>query len=287
MKALALLVAILILPLGAEAQTCSAFSTCEEAMESLQKGNASLDRDNDGIPCESICGGGSGDSGSESRSGSGSVGEGAPGDPPASTSQGCRILSSYDARRVAKGERVDLSGNGCQIIFNPESKTGDRPSVFRRRSQAFSGGGRAPKQGQSATLVSVGDGDTIRVRTSSGRNQTIRLACIDAPEMAQGATGRAAREALASMVQIGPLQIKPQTTDRYGRSVAEVFVGGRNVNLELVRGGFAFAYRKYLAQCDQAAYLGAEAWAQQAGQGVWRYGTEKPWDYRQRRRESR
>jgi endonuclease YncB( thermonuclease family) len=193
----------------------------------------------------------------------------------------CRVTTPEE---WPKASGVDLSGNGCQIIFNPESKIGDRPSVFRRRSQAFSGGGRAPKQGQSATLVSVGDGDTIRVRTSSGRNQTIRLACIDAPERAQGAPGQVAREALAAMVQSGPLQIKPQTTVRYGRSVAEVFVGGRNVNLELVRGGFAFAYRKYLAQCDQAAYLGAEAWAQQYGQGVWRYGTERPWDYRQRRK---
>jgi endonuclease YncB( thermonuclease family) len=75
--------------------------------------------------------------------------------------------------------------------------------------------------------------------------------------------------------------------DKYGRTVAEVFVGGRNVNLELVRYGHAFAYRKYLGQCDQAAYLSAEALAQQYGQGVWRYGTERPWDYRQRRRESR
>ena len=89
------------------------------------------------------------------------------------------------------------------------------------------------------------------------------------------------------MVQSGPLQIKPQTTDRYDRSVAEVFVAGRNVNLQMVRFGHAFAYRKYLAQCDQAAYLGAEALAQQYGQGIWRYGTERPWEFRQRRRESR
>jgi len=258
----------------------------------LNDGNTRLDGNGNGVPCENLCGGGGefgsknglGSRGSgESGSGSGSAGQ----DPPSSTSQGCRILSSYDARRVAKGERVDLSGNGCQIIFNPESKTGDRPSVFRRRSQAFGGGGRAPKQGQSATFVSVGDGDTIRVRTSSGRNQTIRLACIDAPERAQGAPGQVARAALAAMVQSGPLEIKPQTTDKYGRTVAEVFVAGRNVNLQMVRFGHAFAYRKYLAQCDQAAYLGAEAWAQQYGQGVWRYGTERPWDYRQRRRESR
>jgi hypothetical protein len=51
--------------------------------------------------------------------------------------QTCRVLSSYDARRVTKGERVDLSGDGCQIIFNPESKIGDRPTAAPlRRSQA-------------------------------------------------------------------------------------------------------------------------------------------------------
>ena len=127
----------------------------------------------------------------------------------------------------------------------------------------------------------------LRVSTRDGKRLTIRLACIDAPEMAQGAPGHAARDALAGMVQSGPLEIKPQTTDKYGRTVAEVFVGGRNVNLELVRHGHAFAYRKYLAQCDQAAYLGAEAWAEQYGQGVWRFGTERPWDFRQRRGEGK
>jgi endonuclease YncB( thermonuclease family) len=114
---------------------------------------------------------------------------------------------------------------------------------------------------------------------------TIRLACIDTPEMAQGAPGEAARAAVAQMVRSGPLEIKPKTIDKYGRTVAEVFDSGRNVNLQLVRGGYAFVYRKYLDQCDQAAYLDAEAWAQRYAQGVWRYGTERPWEFRQRRKE--
>jgi endonuclease YncB( thermonuclease family) len=36
----------------------------------------------------------------------------------------------------------------------------------------------------AATVLSVGDGDTLRVVEGSKR-LTIRLACIDAPEMAQ------------------------------------------------------------------------------------------------------
>lgn len=39
-------------------RTCSQMTSCEEAKFHLtQCGVKSLDRDNDGIPCESICGG--------------------------------------------------------------------------------------------------------------------------------------------------------------------------------------------------------------------------------------
>lgn len=232
MRTAALLSLFLALPLGANAQRCSDFRTCEEAMESFRNGNTKLDRDRDGIPCESLC------------SGSGGGSKGKP----------------------TKRSSVQPQ----QRLSSPP-----RPSPVAK----------VPVPRQPATLASVGDGDTIRVSTRSGQRLTIRLACIDAPEMAQGLAGQDARAALAEMVKSGPLEIKTQTTDKYGRTVAEVFVGGKNVNLALVRGGHAFAYRKYLSQCDQASYLGAEAWAQQYGQGVWRYGTERPWEFRQRRRE--
>lgn len=37
---------------------CTELSTCEQAMACLAQGNESLDRDRDGIPCESLCAGG-------------------------------------------------------------------------------------------------------------------------------------------------------------------------------------------------------------------------------------
>ncbi len=178
------------------------------------------------------------------------------------------------------------SSGGGSVAYPSMSSPKPAPTPQRRPSRPPTAA-RPPLPRQPVELLSVGDGDTIRVVARSGQRLTIRLACIDAPEMAQGAPGEAARVALVQMVRVSRLEIKPQTVDKYGRTVAEVFVGGRNVNLQLVRGGFAFAYRKYLGQCDQAAYLGAEAWARQYGQGIWRYGTERPWDYRQRRRESR
>jgi endonuclease YncB( thermonuclease family) len=109
----------------------------------------------------------------------------------------------------------------------------------------------------------------------------VRLACIDAPETAQGESGKAAGQYLRYLAGQGSIELRPQTTDRYGRTVAEVIVGGRNANLEMVRAGWAYAYRDYLAGCDEQAYLEAEANAERRRLGVWRWGNEeKPWDFR-------
>jgi endonuclease YncB( thermonuclease family) len=134
----------------------------------------------------------------------------------------------------------------------------------------------------AATVLSVGDGDTIRVADGPQR-LTIRLACIDAPEMAQTPYGAVSREYLQGLAPVGSVvTIRPQTKDRYGRTVAEVFRNGRNVNLAMVSSGQAFAYRKYLSACDGSAYLGAEATAQRQRVGVWAVpgGIQRPWDWR-------
>ena len=38
--------------------TCGQMANCEQAKQALKCGNARLDRDKDGVPCESICPGG-------------------------------------------------------------------------------------------------------------------------------------------------------------------------------------------------------------------------------------
>ncbi len=117
--------------------------------------------------------------------------------------------------------------------------------------------------------------------TAKGQKVTIRLACIDAPEIAQGESGAQATSMLEGLVASGPLEIRPQTVDRYGRTVAEIYAGGQNINLEMVRLGMAYAYRQYLSGCDEKAFLEAEAQAERYRQGVWRWGNKvKPWDFR-------
>ena len=144
----------------------------------------------------------------------------------------------------------------------------------------FSVGLAKAEQQARATVLSIGDGDTIRVQQGA-KQLTIRLACIDAPEMAQAPDGANARPYLQSRLRLGSsVTLKAQTVDRFGRTVAEV-IGEVNLNLALVEDGMALAYRQYLSQCDAKAYLDAEVRASRRRTGVWRVpgGITRPWDF--------
>ncbi|MCT0208664.1 thermonuclease family protein [Synechococcus sp. CS-1332] len=92
-----------------------------------------------------------------------------------------------------------------------------------------------------------------------GRNITIRVSCIDAPEIAQAPYGMASRRLLQELAPIGAkVQLVIKDRDRYGRTVADIQRNGQSINLRMVRAGQAFAYRQYLAKCDAAAYPKAE-----------------------------
>ena len=78
-----------------------------------------------------------------------------------------------------------------------------------------------------------------------------------------------------------------KTTDRYGRTVAEV-ISDININLALVEDGQAFVYRQYLGGCDAKEYLDAEFRASRRRYGVWQVegGITRPWNFRKGRRYS-
>jgi micrococcal nuclease len=137
-----------------------------------------------------------------------------------------------------------------------------------------------------AQVVSVGDGDTLRAKMQ-GQTVTIRLGCIDAPEMAQSPFGVQARSRLQQILPAGQtIQVRSIDRDRYGRTVAELFSGGRSVNLQMVAQGQAAVYPQYLSGCSatQTQYLQAENQAKQQRLGFWSQSNPvMPWDFRQGR----
>jgi endonuclease YncB( thermonuclease family) len=92
-----------------------------------------------------------------------------------------------------------------------------------------------------------------------------------------------ATKRLASLVLDRSVEITPYGQGRYGRTLAEVFVEGKNVNLEMVKAGLAEVYRGAPALgLDLGLYWKAEEEAQKARRGIWKLGERylSPRDWR-------
>lgn len=94
------------------------------------------------------------------------------------------------------------------------------------------------------------DGDTC----TTGEGEKIRLACIDSPELrgrnSDSHSAILARDFLYSLLANQEVSINRITNDKYGRTVAELFIEKLNVQELLVEKGHAKIYKKYAHQCD-------------------------------------
>jgi micrococcal nuclease len=136
-------------------------------------------------------------------------------------------------------------------------------------------------------VVSVGDGDTLRVK-QGGKTITLRLGCIDAPESTQAPWGSQSANRLKQLLPAGQtVQVREIERDRYGRTVAELYLGNQSVNLMMIKEGQAVVYRDYLSGCanTQDQYLAAETQAKAQKLGFWNQNNPvMPWDYRRGKR---
>lgn len=135
----------------------------------------------------------------------------------------------------------------------------------------------------AATVVSTGDGDTLRV-SQQGQTITVRLVCIDAPESNQP-QGQQSAQRLAQLLPRGTaVQLRTVELDRYGRTVAEVYRNNQSLNLQMVQEGRAVVYQQYLDGCaaDRDRYLQTEQQARQRRLAFWsQTNPVMPWDWRQ------
>ena len=139
---------------------------------------------------------------------------------------------------------------------------------------------------QAATVLSVGDGDTITI-TNGAQKIRVRLSCIDAPETSQTPYGMESRQALQKLLPIGTeVTVRSKATDRYGRTVGEVLKGSTNINQQQVATGNAFVYWQYISGCDRQTYSRLENDARLKRLGVWSVpnGIQRPWEYRRNRK---
>jgi endonuclease YncB( thermonuclease family) len=136
--------------------------------------------------------------------------------------------------------------------------------------------------GELTGLARVIDGDTIEI---DGRH--VRLEGIDAPEAAQTCgrrlfgtwrCGTAATDALVKLTAKRRVSCESRGTDKYDRMLGICFVDDRDINAEMVREGFAWAFVKY-----SQSYVRQEAEARVARVGIWQGESEPAWVYREKR----
>ncbi|MCW5830159.1 MAG: thermonuclease family protein [Deltaproteobacteria bacterium] len=141
----------------------------------------------------------------------------------------------------------------------------------------------------AARVVKVKDGDTLDVEPAclppGAILVTVRLGGVDAPETPKrGRDGQPGGEEawrfLESLVSSGTVIVEPRQRDRYQRTVGRVTTDdGRDVEIEMVRSGWAWWYRQYAG--DDRALEEAEAAAKADRLGIWHEdGPEPPWEFR-------
>jgi micrococcal nuclease len=115
--------------------------------------------------------------------------------------------------------------------------------------------------------------------TNNDVKMTIRLVGIDAPETSKKKNqpgqpfSQNSTKYLVSLVLKKSVEVKSYGTDRYGRTLGIVFVGDKNVNLEMVKAGLSEVYRGKTADgLDLKPYWDAESGAKKAGIGMWSLG---------------
>ncbi|MDG1074042.1 MAG: thermonuclease family protein [Methylophilaceae bacterium] len=132
-------------------------------------------------------------------------------------------------------------------------------------------------------VIGVSDGDTITILDASNTQYKIRLSGIDAPEKRQ-AFGNASKKSLSDLVYNKQVIVDWNKHDRYQRIVGKVLVDGADANLEQVKRGMAWFYKKYQNEQplqDRLDYLHAQEAAEQGHLGLWSDNAPiPPWEFR-------
>ena len=154
----------------------------------------------------------------------------------------------------------------------------ESPSTISRADISWS----APAYDLSGRVVKVTDGDTITILDANQKQHNIRLHGIDTPEYKQPSS-RAATKALSDLVAGEGVGVDVKDTDSYGRTVGFVYKGNVNVNLEMVKSGYAWWYKKYAPFNDDLRE--AEERARIDKLGLWAESNPiPPWEWRRTNR---
>lgn len=132
-----------------------------------------------------------------------------------------------------------------------------------------------------ARVVCVSDGDSYKVLVGNQVTR-IRLDHVDCPEKGQ-AFGKAAKQFGSDFCFGKDVTVKTSgKRDRYQRLIAEIYIGQKCLNKELVRNGLAWHFTRYSKNRE---YAELHARARISRVGLWRDPRAlPPWEWRKTRK---
>jgi endonuclease YncB( thermonuclease family) len=132
-------------------------------------------------------------------------------------------------------------------------------------------------------VVGVSDGDTITVLDASNKQHKIRLEGIDAPESNQD-FGSRSKQSLSDLVFGKTVTVTSRKKDKYGHTLGEVTLDGKDISHEQVQRGMAWAYHYSANEVrpeEPTPDELAEAQARKEKRGLWADPSPTPpWDFR-------
>jgi endonuclease YncB( thermonuclease family) len=147
----------------------------------------------------------------------------------------------------------------------------------------------------TGTVTKVSDGDTIHLTTPEQTKLRVRLYGIDAPETPKinahsgqlnkpgQPHGEESWKSLESKIMGKQVRLDILDIDKYRRMVGMIYLDNRNINLEMIREGYAEAFVEYLKPPYRTQFLEAERVAKSEKRGVWSLPDyERPRTFRKR-----
>ena len=132
---------------------------------------------------------------------------------------------------------------------------------------------RVVGQTVSATVTSIADGDTVRLRLDgSSKTIRVRLEGIDAPEHGEPFNVQARNEARVMLFN-KKVQVRATDIDNYDRLVARLIVNGIDSSVHLVESGLACHFTRFV---NDPVLANAQLAARSAGRGFWANSAPKP-----------
>jgi endonuclease YncB( thermonuclease family)/methylphosphotriester-DNA--protein-cysteine methyltransferase len=133
-------------------------------------------------------------------------------------------------------------------------------------------------------VIDVHDGDTVTVIDRNNKKFHIRLQGIDAPELKQE-FGARSQQNLSRLVLGKQVTVYWSKVDKYRRTVGTIVLDGQDMNIEQVKAGLAWHFKKYADEQDakdRVTYAAAEQQARAAKLGLWQDSNPTaPGDWRQ------